>query len=179
MKAAFIGRFQPFHQGHHHAIEKCREEFDELKIVIGSAETSRTEKNPLKAEEREEIIRSCFPEIEITYIEDEERDDEGNRKWIKKLEQKTDAEVLITQNDLVKSLAEKHTNLEVREHELYEKELYSGTEVRRRIRSGEEWRYLVPGCAKESIEEKVEYIKESGVQYDFEPGWNPENAYNS
>lgn len=179
MKAAFIGRFQPFHQGHHHAIKRCREEFDELEIVIGSSGESRTEENPLTAEEREEIIRNCFPKMEIKYLEDEERGDEGNRLWAEKLDRKLDAEVLVTHNELVKSLAEEHTNLEVREHEMHEEDLYSGTEVRRRIRSGEEWRYLVPGCAKETIEDKIEHIKESGVQYEFEPGWNPENTHNS
>lgn len=177
VKAAFLGRFQPFHLGHHKVIESYREEFEELVVVIGSSNESRTEKNPLTAEEREEIIRVCFPDIDIKYIEDEEKTEGGNKKWIEKLDQKLDADVLISQNELVQELAEKYTDLEVEKQELYDEGIYSGTEVRRRIKSGEEWRYLVPSCAKEKIAKFKEIIEKSGVQYEFEPGWKKENAY--
>lgn len=177
MKAAFLGRFQPLHQGHYQVIENLLDEYGEIEVVIGSADESRTEKNPLTAEERENIIRGCFPETDIKKLEDEEKDDEGNRRWAEKLGEKVDADVLLTQNDLVKKLIEKHTDLEVKKQDLYDKELYSGTEVRRRIRSGEEWRYLTPECAKDRIEDLAEEIKQSGQQYEFEPGWKRENAY--
>lgn len=179
MKAAFLGRFQPLHQGHKQVIEKYSDEYDELEVVIGSAQESRTEKNPLTAGEREIIIRECFPDPTIRKLEDEDRDDEGNRRWAEKLEEKIEAEIVLTQNDLVKELVEKHTGLEAVEQDLHDKDIYSGTEVRRRIRSGEEWRYLVPDCAKEKINELTEVIRKSGTQYDFEPGWKRENAYHS
>lgn len=177
VNAAFLGRFQPLHLGHSQVIEGYIEEYDELEVVIGSAGESRTGENPLTADERKELIHACFPDVEIEEIEDEERDEDGNRKWAQKLEKKIDADVLITQNDLVKELAREHTDLKVEEQELYDEELYSGTEIRRRIRSGEEWRYLVPDCAREKLSELTEKIKESGTQYEFEPGWKRENAY--
>jgi len=49
--------------------------------------------------------------------------------------------------------------MELEEQELYDPEIYSGTEVRRRIKSDEEWRYLVPKCAKQKIEDLVETVK--------------------
>ncbi|PSG98773.1 MAG: hypothetical protein BRC29_01435 [Nanohaloarchaea archaeon SW_7_43_1] len=176
MKTVFPGRFQPFHSGHYKVIEKYREKYD-LTLVIGSADKSRTEKNPLSAEEREKIIKECFPDIETIHIEDTERTEEGNREWIHEVEEKVGAGKIITQNKVVKKLAESHTDLEIIEQEMFDKEIYSATEIRRRIRSGSEWRYLVPDCAVEMIDSMESTIKKSGIQYEFEPGWKKENAY--
>lgn len=173
MRAAYIGRFQPLHIGHKKVIENYKDQFDDFVAVIGSADESRTEDNPLTAEEREEVIRECFPDLEILYKDDHESDEE----WSKELEEKIDADIVISQNDLVKKLVREHTTMQIEEQELYDPEIYSGSEVRRRIKSGEEWRYLVPECAKQKIEDFVERIKKSGVQYEFEPGWKKENAY--
>jgi len=174
-RAAFLGRFQPIHEGHHQVVERYREEFTDFRIIVGSASKERKEKNPLSFEERQEIIQECFPEINVESIEDEGKDEENNRRWAEKLEDR-DIDAVISQNDLVKRLVNEYTDLELIEQDLYDPEIYSGTEIRRRIRSGEEWRYLVPGCAKEKIEEFQEIIKESGIQYEFKPGWKKENA---
>lgn len=174
MKAIYLGRFQPLHIGHKKVIEDYRDKFDDFTVVVGSAEKSRTDDNPLTAEEREEIIKECFPNIEIIYKDDHESDEQ----WSKELEEKVDAEVVISQNDLVKQLVNNYTGMEIDEQNLYDPEIYSGSEIRRRIKSDEEWRYLVPKCAKGRIEDFVEVIKKSGTQYEFEPGWKKKNAYN-
>ncbi len=67
--------------------------------------------------------------------------------------------------------------MEVIEPEMHDPEIYSGTEIRRRMRSGEEWRYLVPRCAQDRVEEYEDKICESGIDYEFEPGWKRDNAY--
>lgn len=175
MKAVYLGRFQPLHIGHKKVIEKYQDEFEEFSLVIGSANKSGTDDNPLTAEEREEVIRECFPDLKILYKDDHE----SNKQWSKELEEKINADVVISQNDLVKQLVNDHTSMEIEEQELYDPEIYSGTEVRRRIKSDEEWRYLVPKCAKGKIEQLVETIKKSGTQYNFEPGWKKKNAYNN
>ncbi len=173
MRAAFLGRFQPFHLGHKQVVEEYMDEFEELVLVIGSAGKSREEENPLTSEEREELIKECFPEIQVFHLDDRESDE----KWIKDLEKKTGAETVISGNDFVKELVREHTEMEIEAQKLHDPEIYSGTETRRRIRSGEEWRYLTPKCAREKMEEFVEKIKKSGTQYEFEPGWKKENAY--
>lgn len=176
MKAAFIGRFQPLHEGHHRVIEKYREEYDDFLVVVGSASKKREKDNPLSFEERKSMIDTCF-DLEVMPLEDQGTSEEGNRGWTNKLEKETNAEVIISGNERVQRLVEEYSSMELIEQELYDPEIYSGTEVRRRIRSGEEWRYLIPGCAKEEIEQKMDVIKESGIQYDFKPGWKKENAY--
>lgn len=172
--AGFLGRFQPFHEGHKNVVEEYRDKFDVFKIIVGSADKEREEENPLTFEERKEIIHECFPDIEVLPLKDEEKTEEGNREWVEKIEG-LDIDTVISQNELVQRLVSEHTALELVAQDLYDPEIYSGTEVRRRIKSGEEWRYLVPKCAKEKIEEFTENIKESGIQYEFKPGWKKEN----
>ena len=41
-RAALIGRFQPFHNGHLYAIKYILSEFDEVAIVIAAAQYSYT-----------------------------------------------------------------------------------------------------------------------------------------
>ena len=176
-KTVFLGRFQPMHRGHKQVIEDHMDEKN-FAVVIGSAGKKREEENPLTAEEREELIKSCFPDLEILHLEDRDEDEGGNEQWLNDLEG-LGVEKVISQNDLVKDLVKGREGLELVEQHLYDPEIYSGTEVRRRIRSGEEWRYLVPECSEGTLENFLKVIKDSGIQYDFKPGWKRENAYHS
>lgn len=175
-KTVFVGRFQPLHQGHKQVIEDHKDSEDDFAVVIGSADKKREEKNPLSADEREEILKACFPDLEVIHLEDEGQDEEGNQKWIENLKE-LGAEKVISRNDLVKELVSGEEDLELLVQELYDPDIYSGTEVRRRIRSGEEWRYLVPNCSEDTLENFLEEIRDSGIEYDFKPGWKRENAY--
>ncbi|MDR1425398.1 MAG: adenylyltransferase/cytidyltransferase family protein [Rickettsiales bacterium] len=52
-KHSFLtGRFQPFHNGHRSLIDKMLRETVNSTIIVGSAQESRTEKNPFNTEER-------------------------------------------------------------------------------------------------------------------------------
>lgn len=177
MKAVFPARLQPLHIGHKKAIENCLEKFENFILVIGSADKSRTEENPLTVEEREKLVRECFPDLQIETLDDETKDDEGNDKWVSKLIREFNPDVVISQNDLVKQLLDAKSGVEVFEQDLHSKEVYSGTEVRRRIRSGHEWRYLVPECSRGIMEDYLEIFEETGIQYEFNPGWKKENAF--
>jgi len=55
-RVAFPGRFQPFHKGHLNAVKKLLAEFDEVVVVIGSAQEGFTCRNPFTAGERIEMI---------------------------------------------------------------------------------------------------------------------------
>lgn len=175
-RAILLGRFQPFHLGHREVVEKYRDRY-ELVIGIGSANEEGSEKNPLSFEDRKSIIQACYPDIEIVGIDDYSRDSEGDQKWLEDLKESASPEKVISQNSLVKKLVEEDPDLELIEQDMHDPSIYSGTEVRRRIKSGEEWRYLVAECAEAAIAERVDKIKESGIQYEFEPGWKKKNSY--
>jgi len=56
-RALFVGRFQPFHNGHLHAVKSILGDADELVVVVGSAQMSHEPDNPFTAGERLEMIK--------------------------------------------------------------------------------------------------------------------------
>jgi len=60
----FIGRFQPPHLGHIHNINVALQQCKEVIICIGSSKIARNPKNPWTADEREQMILSCFSKEE-------------------------------------------------------------------------------------------------------------------
>ena len=64
--ALFIGRFQPFHNGHLDAIQKILKDNERVIIVIGSAEKNFLKSDPLTAGERFQLIEESLKEAKIT-----------------------------------------------------------------------------------------------------------------
>ncbi len=140
-----IGRFQPMHKGHLDIIKKASNEFEEVIIVIGSKNKSRTFKNPLTYEEREEILKNVLKKESITNFKLLGLDDNSNDKeWIKNLKELViDYNVIISGNKIIKDLLNNETH-EVREPEFLDIEEYNSTNVRKRIRANKKWKHLVP-----------------------------------
>lgn len=63
--AVFIGRFQPFHNGHLQALKSALEIAEEVILVIGSYKASCNIKNPLTYEERVEMIKYTLDDSEV------------------------------------------------------------------------------------------------------------------
>lgn len=73
--AIVIGRFQPVHNAHIRLMEIGLEKAYNLIIVLGSANSLNTIKNPWSVDQRKEMILSCFPKhlhnrIIFTCVED-------------------------------------------------------------------------------------------------------------
>ena len=65
----FVGRFQPFHDGHRAVAEHIAEEADELVLGIGSADVSHTVHDPFTAGERVRMVTKAVADLEIpTYV---------------------------------------------------------------------------------------------------------------
>lgn len=80
----FIGRFQPFHYGHLHIVEKALEQAEQLIIVLGSAYKPRSGKHPFFASEREAMIRLALGEEKAARVKFVAmRDYFDNDKWAK------------------------------------------------------------------------------------------------
>lgn len=58
--AIVIGRFQPVHFGHQRLIEEASRAADRVIVVVGSARTPRSVKNPFTFDERERMVRACL-----------------------------------------------------------------------------------------------------------------------
>ena len=75
-KAAFIGRFQPLHEGHIDIIRRMdlNKDVDSILIIIGSKKSCRSAKNPFTFEERVSMFKNMYLKvqkpIEFVGIED-------------------------------------------------------------------------------------------------------------
>ncbi|MCJ7429502.1 MAG: adenylyltransferase/cytidyltransferase family protein [Candidatus Nanohaloarchaeota archaeon QJJ-5] len=145
-RALFIGRFQPLHKGHKHAIEKADNSYD-LVIGIGSANQGRTEHNPLHAQERERIISNCFPQCMLRQIPDFDDDD----TWLDYLQNNIEFDLVISGNDWVTGLCAQR-NIPTEAPAFLEPDEYSGTRIRKRIRNDKTWRSHVPPCSKDILD---------------------------
>ena len=145
--ALFVGRFQPFHNGHIHAIRSILEEADELIIVVGSAQMSHEPDNPFTAGERLEMIRLALDAAKIDrnqYMLIPIPDAPAHRVWVSQVESQTPRfDVVYTNQPLTRRLLIE-AGYEVRGIKLYRRDQYEATEIRQRILQGEDWSGLVP-----------------------------------
>lgn len=58
----FIGRFQPFHNGHKAVIDAALKQAKEVVVVVGSSFAARSIRNPFTFEERKAMIEACYPQ---------------------------------------------------------------------------------------------------------------------
>ncbi|MDD3896400.1 MAG: adenylyltransferase/cytidyltransferase family protein [Candidatus Peribacteraceae bacterium] len=71
----FIGRFQPFHEGHRRCVDHILEECGHCIIML--RDTPATEKNPFDFEKRAGMIRAQFSdESKVSIVRFEDRDAE-------------------------------------------------------------------------------------------------------
>lgn len=75
----FIGRFQPFHFGHAEVIERALKLSENVIVLVGSANSARTLRNPFTLDERYNLIKRVFPEVIIRGIDDHTYNDSA---WV-------------------------------------------------------------------------------------------------
>jgi bifunctional NMN adenylyltransferase/nudix hydrolase len=64
----FIGRFEPFHNGHHAVVTRALKLAKQVIVLIGSANKPRTIRNPWNVSERDVMIRAAFPQDESRLV---------------------------------------------------------------------------------------------------------------
>lgn len=62
----FVGRFQPFHNGHKEVIDRAHELAEHVLVLVGSSNRSRDMRNPFTYQERKAMIENTFPNAAIT-----------------------------------------------------------------------------------------------------------------
>ncbi|MDY6770387.1 MAG: adenylyltransferase/cytidyltransferase family protein [Candidatus Nanohaloarchaea archaeon] len=147
MKTLFIGRFQPLHRGHLHALRQAGQSYD-LVIGVGSAETSRTADNPLTFDERRRALENCLDSPDVRPIPDT-NDDEDWMDWI---EERFSVERCISGNDHVRRLFQER-GYQVEHPDYLKPEQLSGTTIRENIAAGELWRDMVPNCCEQVLDD--------------------------
>ena len=145
MNALFIGRFQPFHNGHLKIIKNASQKYDYIIIGIGSSQYTNTRENPFSSDERKKMIEETLKDKGILNFKIIQIPDIHNPpKWVDHVVSIfSDFHIIISNNELtLKLFLEKGYKIE--KTPLYEKNLLSGKEIRKRISSGKEWESLVP-----------------------------------
>lgn len=145
-RALFVGRFQPFHNGHLHVVREILKKYDEAIIVIGSAEESLSQENPFSAGERMEMIRQCFTEKELScIILVPLRDINNNSLWVSHVcAHVPPFETVYTNNWLVKHLFYQ-AKISAQNIAFHDRDSHEATKIRNLIISGNQnWKKHVP-----------------------------------
>lgn len=155
----FIGRFQPFHNGHLSVVRQMEKECDSLIIAIGSAQYGFYPQNPLTGGERVEIITSVLKkEISKPFFVIPVEDINCYPKYVAHVASLVPRfDLVYTGNDVIDDLF-RAAGYEVREVRHHSETC--ATEVRQRISESKEWKSLVPIEAysfivKNKIDERI------------------------
>lgn len=146
MKVLYIGRFQPFHNGHLQLIESIQNKYDEIIIGIGSSQYSDDKNNPFTFEERKLMIENTLYENKINnFIIFEIPDINNYPKWVSHVESIIPIfDTVLTNNPTTNSLFKKK-GYKIIKSKLFNKKDYSGNEIRRKITlSNETWKKSIP-----------------------------------
>ncbi len=158
----FIGRFQPFHKGHLHALRFAARSCRKLVIGIGSSQESGTSRNPLSAKDRITIIRaglkgSGIDAKRLSFLEIPDFND--NDAWFGYIIRKLpDIDVVFSRTRLVKSIFEGR-GIPTLQPPWYMRRKMQATQIREMIRNGGRWRGRIPSGAVGLVVSKEEKVK--------------------
>ena len=153
-EALIIGRFQPFHYGHLHAVKYVLEREGGAYIGVGSALEAYTKRNPFTFAERFRMIVSTLREEGIDssrYYIFPIPDSDIHTTWVSIVETIVPPFKRVYSNDPLTRSLMRRSGYEVRRIPLYQRKVFSGEEFRRRVVAGEEWSELIPTPVKEIL----------------------------
>ncbi|MGI6009029.1 MAG: nicotinamide-nucleotide adenylyltransferase [Methanomethylophilus sp.] len=149
-----IGRFQPLHLGHMDVIRRVAAASDHVTVGIGSAQYSHRRDNPFTAGERYLMIERALDaegisNYSIVPVEDLNR----YSVWVSQVVSMCPPfRTVYANNPLTRRLFEE-AGFKVEQSPLYNRQEFSGKEVRRRMAEGGDWRSLVPEAVAEVIDD--------------------------
>ncbi|MDK2890930.1 MAG: nicotinamide-nucleotide adenylyltransferase [Methanoculleus sp.] len=149
----YIGRFQPYHNGHQSVLERIARSADEIVIGVGSAQLSHTVENPFTAGERVLMLTRSLENLECPFYVIPIEDIQRNALWVAHVRSMTPPfDTVYSSNPLVMQLFAE-AGMEVQSPDMYERLTHSGTAIRQRMLDGEPWEYLVPPAVVDVIRE--------------------------
>jgi nicotinamide-nucleotide adenylyltransferase len=152
-RALFLGRFQPYHNGHDSVIRKIAAEVDELIIAIGSAQYSHTLRDPFTAGERITMITRALEDTQMTKYVLPVEDIEQNALYVAHIRRLTPAfNVVYSNNSLVIRLFEE-AGITVKQLPLVDRRALWGTKIREWMLTDGDWENFVPPAVSNLVGE--------------------------
>jgi len=149
----YIGRFQPYHNGHQSVLEHIAHEVDEIVIGIGSAQLSHLTDNPFTAGERVLMITRALASLGCPFYVIPIEDIRRNALWVAHVQSMTPPfDLCYSSNPLVVQLF-KEAGVTVQSPAMYERETLSGTGIRSRMLNRDPWKDLVPPAVVQVLKE--------------------------
>ncbi|HLD20947.1 MAG TPA: adenylyltransferase/cytidyltransferase family protein [Patescibacteria group bacterium] len=151
----FLGRFQPYHIGHHMVIKGMTKLCKKIIIGIGSSDKFGTSENPYTAQERKEMIQQALQDEDIIPLFDvvfvNLPDHEDDAQWTKHvLEQVGPVDMIWTGNEDTKKCFE--GKLEIKD--IKEVPGISSTAIRQMIKASDmDWKTKVPGSVVKAVQD--------------------------
>jgi nicotinamide-nucleotide adenylyltransferase len=142
-----VGRFQPFHLGHLSAVRLALTKVKFLYIIVGSAEKSHQIENPFTAGERIRMIKAALDAADIDchqYLIIPIPDAGVHSIWVTYVDSYANNYDVVFSNDPLTLRLFREKGVKVMEVPYDRREVYSATEVRRRMVLGGKWDELVP-----------------------------------
>lgn len=172
LRALYVGRFQPLHKGHLEAIKYVMKRSDELVIAIGSADISHSLDNPFTAGERLRMVRASIEELKIEplkYYVIPIPDAQMHSVWVSQVLSYVPPFHIVYSNEPLTSRLFREFGIKVNKIPFFQRELYSATDVRKRMLTGEDWTELLPHTVVKIIEEigGVERLRELAMNDSF------------
>jgi len=148
-RALFIGRFQPFHNGHLASVKHILDECGELVIAVGSPDKSHQPDNLFTLGERIEMIHESLKDegLSARAIAIGVPDISYNALWARHVTALSPIfDVVYTNNPLVSRLF-REQGLALRGIPLFRREEYDGAHIRSLMLKRGAWRRLLPRAA--------------------------------
>jgi len=164
-RGVFVGRFQPFHKGHLEAVKDILAEVDELILVVGSSQYSHRIDNPFTAGERISMIKQALEEEKISLSRCwiiPVPDVHVHMVWVAQVVGYTPKFDIVYTNEPLTRRLFLEKGFKVKPVPFHKREIYSATEIRKRMLNEENWKELVPKGVAKFIEEiqGVERLKD-------------------
>lgn len=145
IRGLYVGRFQPYHNGHKAFIHKIAEEVDELVIGIGSAQISHTVRHPFTAGERILMIARDLKNLNMPIYIIPLEDVKLNSLWVSHVMSMCPPVTQIyTYNPLISQLFLEAGRKIVTPSGLCPHKMLSSEEWCSAVRTGGDWRLYVP-----------------------------------
>src|SRR5580698_4621163 len=143
----FVGRFQPFHNGHLEAVKYALSKIDYLYIVVGSAQKSHERDNPFTAGERIMMIKAALNEAGVDanrWMLIPVQDADSHSVWTATLRSTVPKFDIVFSNDTLTIRLLKEEGIDVEPIQYLNRSEYSATNVRTGILERKDWERLVP-----------------------------------